>query len=337
MTRGIARPGPWLLAIAATAFAALAAEAGLRIFRPVPDRPTHQRPAEWTERLHQASELPGLAYELAPNRRVAFGGALLATNSVGMRDVEPGPPGPAYRIVVLGDSVTFGYGVTAEQAYPSVLRRALHTRTLTGELPAEVLNFGVSGYSTRDEWRLLAGRVTDFEPDLVIVGYSLNDPEIEPIQPLHAHFLPRAWWEESHLLRLIARARRAAAERSHGGDYYRFLHDEGSAPWRSVADALAAIGELGRVGGYDALLAVFPTFLGYDDWASYPYSDLHEQVARVARDAGFRVVDVLDVFRSSGRAPADLRADLEHPNALGHAVAAEALADALGERIGTVQ
>ena len=57
------------------------------------------------------------------------------------------------------------------------------------------------------------------------------------------------------------------------------------------------------------------------------------------RDAGYdgsgisiAVIDLLDAFAASGHTPAELRADLEHPNARGHAVAARAIERALAAR-----
>ena len=71
----------------------------------------------------------------------------------------------------------------------------------------EVLNLGVGGYSSRDEALLLRHKGMEWNPDPVIMGYFLNDPEIEPVQPLHSQFQEPSWWQHSNLLRLIARAK----------------------------------------------------------------------------------------------------------------------------------
>ena len=49
----------------------------------------------------------------------------------------------------------------------------------------EVLNFGVVGYSTRDEAIALKQKTIPFHPQGVIIGYVLNDPETDPRPSLH--------------------------------------------------------------------------------------------------------------------------------------------------------
>ena len=55
-----------------------------------------------------------------------------------------------------------------------------------------MLNFGVSGYSSRDEALVFKHKVVDWDLDLLIVQYFFNDPEIDPVQPLQAFFKKRA-------------------------------------------------------------------------------------------------------------------------------------------------
>lgn len=74
------------------------------------------------------------------------------------------------RIAVLGDSLTAGYGLAADQSFPAQLEAALRQRGY----PVEVQNAGVSGDTTagglaRLDWLL------DSRPDLVIVELGGND------------------------------------------------------------------------------------------------------------------------------------------------------------------
>ena len=70
-------------------------------------------------------------------------------NRDGMRDREHAvekPPG-VRRVMVLGDSVTLGYGLRPEQAFPQVLQDLLEA----GGMEAEVFNVAFNGWSTRQE------------------------------------------------------------------------------------------------------------------------------------------------------------------------------------------
>lgn len=57
---------------------------------------------------------------------------------------QPAPqpaPKPAHTVVFLGDSLTAGYGLVADQAYPALIQRKLEE----ARLPWQVVNAGVSG------------------------------------------------------------------------------------------------------------------------------------------------------------------------------------------------
>lgn len=75
----------------------------------------------------------------------------------------------AKRLLVLGDSVSFGVGVKSNQTFPALLNERLKGRGI------EVLNAGVSGYSTYNEVRLFSDKLMALKPDYVILQFCLND------------------------------------------------------------------------------------------------------------------------------------------------------------------
>lgn len=83
--------------------------------------------------------------------------------------------GVGKQVIVLGDSITAGYGLSAEKAYPFLLSQKLN-------LP--VLNRGISGDTTADGLARLSGSVLSQEPWIVIIALGGNDflkkvPKIE--------------------------------------------------------------------------------------------------------------------------------------------------------------
>lgn len=313
--------------------AVIGAEVYLRCFRnPEFRRPTTAEDGTlWKNIVHRRSGIPGLNYEMKPQVHRKVNRMVIETNSLGMRDVEPlDPLGPNdARIVAIGDSVTFGMHVQGRETWPEVLE----SRMNSGSEPElartrrryEVLNMGVSGYSTYDEALLVRYGAMTLSPDLVIIGYYLNDAETEPVQQLHQHFRKAIWWEHSALLRFLAFQKRTwDQERLGGGDVFRYLNRE-PRKWQSVVDGFADIARSTSRRGARVLLAVLPTLRGFERWEDYPYEDLHSQAVEAGRAAGFETVDVLPAWRASGRPPAELRVDEEHPNAVGHALIAEAI------------
>jgi len=74
------------------------------------------------------------------------------------------------RILALGDSLTAGYGLAAEDAFPAQLERALTAKGYD----AQVLNAGVSGDTTAGGLARLDWSLTE-KPDYAIVALGGND------------------------------------------------------------------------------------------------------------------------------------------------------------------
>jgi hypothetical protein len=285
--------------------------------------------------FHRVSSIPGLDYEMAPNRQLDLVGVPVATNQYGMRDSEPSSQtteSPC-RIAAIGDSYTFGFGVRAEQAYPKVLEKQLRNSSVARGCQFEVLNFGVIGYSSYDEDLMLKYRVVNFDPRVVIIGYVLNDPEIDPVQPIHAYFAKPAWWQSFRLLSLssawITQIRNDRdRKRLGGGDYYIYLHAPGQRKWQSVIDAFGDIHDVTSRKNIKVLLVIFPelpeSFKG-KPWTDYPYTKIHQQVSDLAIKNGFRVVDLLDSFSRYPSRDVVLTGNDDHPSVLGHEIAATAI------------
>jgi lysophospholipase L1-like esterase len=310
--------------------ALVAVEVFLRIARPV----AYRKPAEpipedaWRELLHRPSAVPGLAYELRPDAEEFAKGIWIRTNSLGLRDDEPlpGEGRPTVRLVAIGDSVTFGFGVGGDETYANVLERLLNSRFGSAGNRFEVLNCGVGGYAARDVAAVLEHRVLELRPDLVLYGYVLNDPETEPIQQLHSYFQEVEWWQRSHLLRLLAERRRyLRIRRFGGGNYLQYLHRDPDT-WGSALAAFDRMRDASRGAEIPVVVVLFPILL-LDDagWSAYPYHQAHAQVAQAASARGFFVLDLLPLYEEYE--PSTLRvSDTDgHPNATGHRLAAEAL------------
>ncbi|MCC6407478.1 MAG: SGNH/GDSL hydrolase family protein [Planctomycetes bacterium] len=317
------------LAAATGVVALIALELGLRSFRPVtfmrPEAPQGDARADWHGTIHRPSSTPGLAYELAPGLDQQSLGVRVVTNSLGMRDREPlaqTTPG-LFRVLAVGDSVTFGYRVEEANCFATELEGLLGASPLANGRVFDVLNVGVSGYSTRDELAAFEGKWLALEPRLVLLDYCINDPEIEPMQPLQRVFVAPAWWQHSHLLRFLAAKLQAKRVRElGGGNYFRYLHAPSEPSWRSVATSFERFAELGRERRFPIVLVILPMF-SPAPWSEYPFRAVHAQVAAEGAKHGFAVLDLLPRFEREE--PATLLIDEQdsHPNAHGHRLAAE--------------
>ena len=115
-------------------------------------------------------------YELVPNKEGRFAGAMVRTNSAGLRDREYSqtPPPDTYRIALLGPSTTMGSGVEAHESFEALVEARLNEE-FAGDSSKkfEILNFGVAGYTPFHVLYQLERKVFPFEPQMAIfVGHA---------------------------------------------------------------------------------------------------------------------------------------------------------------------
>jgi hypothetical protein len=261
-------------------------------------------------------------------------------NAAGYRDVPrvPAKPPGVRRVVSLGDSFAWGAGVERDDAYPQRLERAL--RRTRGE-EWEVVNLARPGMRTVDQADVLRREGFAYAPDVVLVGYVLNDSEGRTSEEARR---AEEWregppgpspssWDRSLLVRTVRHRLWATAENRRRIDGFRALYAADAAGWRAGRQALADMGAQCRTRGVPLVVAVFPLFGNRLD-EGYPFAALHEEVARAAAAAGARVVDLLPAYR-------DLRWELlvvdgardEHPSELAHRIAANAILAALDDTV----
>ncbi len=107
------------------------------------------------------------------------GEALVSINSAGMRDdreVAVARPPDVFRVAVLGDSYAEALQIPVERTFWRLLEARMQGCEIAAGKRVEVLNFGVSGYSTGQELLALRHRAAAYRPDLVLLAFlSGND------------------------------------------------------------------------------------------------------------------------------------------------------------------
>jgi lysophospholipase L1-like esterase len=122
------------------------------------------------------SKYPNVVYELKPDVDREFGHIRLHINGAGMRksrEYAVEKPMRTVRIVGVGDSGMFGWGVHQGENYMDMLESNLNARA-DGKV-YETLNFGVPGYNTQLEVETLKSKGLVYKPDIVVVGWCDND------------------------------------------------------------------------------------------------------------------------------------------------------------------
>jgi lysophospholipase L1-like esterase len=112
-----------------------------------------------------------LHHELRPG----FSSPNVRTNSFGLRSPEVAVPKPegTFRILILGDSFTFGFGVADDKVFARRLEAQLRSRNPNASI--EVVNAGVLSYCPLLEYLQYRHRLHVLEPDLVILNFDMSD------------------------------------------------------------------------------------------------------------------------------------------------------------------
>lgn len=160
-----------------TAIMLLAVEWGLRVFNPFGVSFFHHLPYH----MQGMVDHPELGYKHPASVEYMLGSSRIQLNSRGLRDEEIplAKPGEEKRILVLGDSVAFGWGVSQGETFSDYMEPLLDERT--GDR-WQVINTGVNGYNTDQEARFLLTEGIRYSPDYVLLVYVSNDiePRLDP-------------------------------------------------------------------------------------------------------------------------------------------------------------
>jgi lysophospholipase L1-like esterase len=265
-------------------------------------------------------------------------GALLWKLKAPMIEPEPKEIKDGFRILVVGDSYTWGDGVYPESTYPRGL--AYRLEDYFGEPYVEVLSMARPGWNSKTQLEKVRGFFPHLEPDLVIVGVCLNDAEpsnrermeegIKPARRRQVESRVGKWaYASSALVRLVFEGFENLRSRIAVRRYYHSLYAADTGTRTGFQTAIRGFARFSRKSKIPIVMAIFPIFdsqLG----DGYSYRALHEEIGSLAGDAGLRVLDLLPAYEGvDARRLALIPFTDPHPNELAHRLAAERIAEYL--------
>ncbi|MBU0678518.1 MAG: SGNH/GDSL hydrolase family protein [Verrucomicrobia bacterium] len=261
-----------------------------------------------------------LIYELIPDLEMDFGGHELKQNAAGMRERKEYPVErlpSSVRIIGLGDSGMFGWGVEQDENYLAVLEERLN-RNADGIL-YEVLNMAVPGYNTQQEVDALIAKGLACNPDIVVVGWCEND------FALPGFVAPQKFYDEKNVSYLSAlifnRPKYRRLVLPDVQDRRRVSYDlidpevlEGEG-LEGVRRSLEKLARLGREHDFNILI----------------FGPMNDDIAGVCSEIGIASFNTLREI-PEGTYPDEYGIYHPHPNPDGHAALAGYLADILREK-----
>lgn len=289
-----------------------------------------------------------LSHKLKPLQESFTHASLVKTNSHGLREVElqlEREPG-MFRILCLGDSLTFGNGVPVQETYPKQLEHILHSQ-MPGQR-FQVINAGVPGYDTWQEAAYLKEFGWKLKPDVVIIGFYANDivpkPEMVGQTVNDLGEIRRFGWKglisdqvvhqlkRSRLLLLIRdrydklmRRLSPSAQDTHqlaliNGSFHPIIE----AGLTQVDSSLHEIAEMGETHGFRLLIVFFP--LPEQVMRDYPSSIYPGKVKYITQKYHIPFIDLMPTFQKHFDGFGSLFIEWDgHPNAAAYNIAARTI------------
>ncbi len=260
------------------------------------------------------------------------------TNSLGLRDEEIPSRRPVnqYRILCLGDSITYGHGVERAHTYEYLLQEMLYAAFPGRDI--RVINGGCPGYSSFQGQELFKRLDPIIQPDLLIIAYLYADAVME---------------EDADRERIVkSPAARALKNLLYQSEAYLFLRSyishriEGRSPGAPPSGSFSLNSARVSQEDYQRILTGMVKTLqargGQAVLVNLPksrsdpgtrYGEYRQIMARVAAQTGALYLDLDRIFAASPK-PAALfietspgEVDRIHPNEKGFELMARSLAD----------
>jgi len=270
---------------------------------------------------------PLIAHEHAPNRHARLMGVDFQTNSHGLRDREfsyDRVPGKL-RVLMLGDSLTVGWGVAVEDTFAKRIEK-LYAKS---GIDAEVINTGVGNWNTVQEVQYFMTKGYKYQPDVVVLNFFVNDAE--PISP---HSPPSALMRNCYACVVVIGRFDTVMRQFFGkvdwSEYYLSLYGDGeSKGWIDAKEAIHRLADFCKRKGITLLIANLPEL---HDVGNYRLQRITDLVHQVADQYGVAFVDLLPYLKDQESSTLWVTPPDPHPNTLAHQLIAQGLFAAMPKR-----
>ena len=288
---------------------------------------------------------PSLFWRLKPNQtgltKVDRKPFHINSHSTRGHDFQPNKPTGTVRMVSLGDSRTFGWGLSDQEAYSALLETLLQKR-VGADTRIEVINAGVNAWSFPQMFAYFRHEGVNYGPDYVIIGEANGWTQF--LEDADPSFVRKFMWSVrlKNLLRRFAiyhyviEVKLESVYQKYREKFIPvdprndtlYREQQQRDPDRVFKDAIDKLCRTALRAGVTPVLLYLPTAV---ELRQEPTS-VYKAKAAIARELDIPFVDVTPLLKNR-RDTLYLDADPVHLNVAGNAIVADALADAMAPLI----
>ena len=288
-----------------------------------------------------------LPYSMKPNSEsTSIHGNLIKINSHGLRDHEYSyeKAEGTFRILVLGDSVEFGFVSKMEDGYTEVLERRLNALENKKYTAIEIINTGHPVFNPLDRYNYLRLYGLKYSPDLLVVSLNSSDFSVGPskrvvidgIDSAPGSFLSnfppwvKRFLRKSHLYIATGwwvKELRHYFQKDPAPVVHKKIPTEKLEATRNYLDDFISAGLINKFPVYFVFIPIRQEVMS----KTLKTPEFYEQIKNIEKEGKAIVINMLELFGKYSDRTNEVFAhkDPAHPNAKGHQIIAERLFDEL--------
>lgn len=277
---------------------------------------------KYAKQLKQTATSQDQGHEHRPNRSAKLMGVDVTINSSKLRDreISVGNRKGGKRILMLGDSITFGWGVRLEETVSKRLERWLNNKI--GRNRYEVINAGVGNTNTEMQVAYFLNEGKELSPDVIILNFFINDAEQTPRRKFNP--LLGVSYAYVYLSGKIDAAAREFLGGNRWDKYYLDLYREDQPGWVRAQIAIEKLAKYARAMRIELLLVNYPELHQLNP---YRFGAVNAKVRAVALKLGIWYLDLLPSIAKQRAAELWVSPTDAHPNGRASALFAEAIGE----------
>lgn len=261
--------------------------------------------------VKQASQDPLIGHEHRPSSHAMLMGVDFVTNSKGLRDREFNyeKSTDVKRIMMLGDSLTVGWGVKYDELFSKRLENMF---AKNGE-KVEIINTGVGNYNTTQEVEYFLVEGKKYNPDIIVINYFVNDAEPVP-HSKQPTFIQSHCMSCVYLVGRLDAFKRRLSPSKNWESYYLDLYGNGNGSgWLDSRNKLQQLINYCRVNNIKLIITSLPELHNVQD---YKFGLVTNLVSKVAEENSIQFVDLLPQLRDIDSYKLWVTVPDPHPNGL---------------------